>query len=230
MGSKLKTGKSLLNTGTSLFLGTPPRAIFTTVAAAVILIQAAITVHGDHIGNQPDRVASAPPHGDGRFLISGVQLVLMQKQIKTLAELEEEAVAFVKALAPKDASATLVTLSGELGAGKTAFTKALAHALGVEEVVTSPTFVLEKIYPIRKLEDSRSNGASLQFKRLIHIDAYRLEKGADLAPLGFDELMSDACNLILLEWPEKVSDALLTPAMRISFVTNPDGSRTITYG
>ena len=70
----------------------------------------------------------------------------MQKEIKTLAELEEEAKRFVNTLAPSQRDATLVTLVGELGAGKTAFTKAVAHALGVEEIITSPTFVLEKIY------------------------------------------------------------------------------------
>lgn len=153
----------------------------------------------------------------------------MQKEIKTLSELEEEAKRFVMALAPSPRGAVLVTLAGELGAGKTAFVKAVAKVLGVEEVVNSPTFVLEKIYPVRKLEDSRSNGASPHFKRLVHIDAYRLDKGDDLAPLGFDELMKDSGNLILLEWPEKVSDSLPTPAVRIFLAANPDCSRTISY-
>ena len=114
----------------------------------------------------------------------------------------------------------LVTLSGELGAGKTAFTKAVARALGVEEIVTSPTFVLEKIYllPDKKL-----------FKRLIHIDAYRLEKGADLIPLCFDKLMQDSGNLILLEWPERVADALLVPSKKVFFTARSDGSRSISY-
>ena len=115
---------------------------------------------------------------------------------------------------------TLVTLSGELGAGKTAFTKTVAHALGVEEIVTSHTFVLEKNYPL----------SGQLFKRLIHIDAYRLEKGEDLAPLGFDELMQDSGNLILLEWPEKVARALPEPSVKISIIANPDGSRIISYG
>ena len=144
----------------------------------------------------------------------------MQKEIKTLAELEEETERFVETLAPKDASAILVTLSGELGAGKTAFVKAVANVLDVEEVVTSPTFVLEKIYSL----------SNKQFKRLVHLDAYRLEKGSDLTPLGFNELMRDSGNLILLEWPEKVSDALPNPAIKISLVANPDGSRTLSYG
>jgi len=145
----------------------------------------------------------------------------MQREIKTLAELEEEAGRFVNALAPKDASATLATLSGELGAGKTAFTKAVANALGIEEIVTSPTFVLEKIYQL--------GGLASKFVRLVHIDAYRLENGVDLAPLGFDELMKDSGNLILLEWPEKVADALPEPSVRISLTANHDGSRTISY-
>jgi len=148
----------------------------------------------------------------------------MQKEIKTLAELEEEAGRFVGTLAPGETEAMLVTLSGELGAGKTAFTKAVAHALGVEEVITSPTFVLEKIYLLPP-----NKGSLTSFIRLIHIDAYRLEKGADLTALGFDELLQDAGNLILLEWPEKVADALPVPAVQISLVANPDGSRILSY-
>ncbi len=148
----------------------------------------------------------------------------MKKEIQTLAELEADAGRFVESLTPATRGATLVTLSGELGAGKTAFTKAIAYALGVEEVVTSPTFILEKIYLLPKRGHPMST-----FKRLIHLDAYRLEKGADLVALGLGELMKDSNNLILLEWPEKVSDALPPPAVRISLVANLDGSRTISY-
>ena len=143
----------------------------------------------------------------------------MERLIETLLELEEEATRFIRTLVPQKGRATLVTLRGELGAGKTAFTQAVARALGVAEIVTSPTFVLEKIYLL----------SGRQFKRLIHIDAYRLEKGSELAPLGFDELMHDEGNLILLEWPEKVADALPAPAIRISFVVHPNESRTISY-
>jgi tRNA threonylcarbamoyladenosine biosynthesis protein TsaE len=145
----------------------------------------------------------------------------MEKVIRTLAELEEEVARFVGGLAPGPRGATLVTLSGELGAGKTAFTKAVAKTCGIEETVTSPTFVLEKMYILPE---------GMSFKRLVHIDAYRLEKGADLAPLGFDELMRDSGNLILLEWPEKVRDALPAALLSISLVAHSDGSRTISYG
>ncbi len=146
----------------------------------------------------------------------------MEITIRTLPELEAEAARFAASLASREEGATLVTLSGELGAGKTAFTKALAAALGVEETVTSPTFVLEKIY---KLGHPMS-----KFKHLIHIDAYRLESGAELAALGFDEILLDAGNLVVFEWPERAGDALPAPAVRVSLVVNEDGSRTISYG
>lgn len=145
----------------------------------------------------------------------------MEKTVQDLREFEAEAARFVAALTPEEKSATLVTLSGDLGAGKTAFTKALARELGVTEVVNSPTFVLEKIYQL----DSGKN-----FKRLIHIDAYRLEQGSDLAPLGFDESMKDADNLIVLEWPEKVVDALPAAAVKISIEALTGGARKIMYG
>jgi tRNA threonylcarbamoyladenosine biosynthesis protein TsaE len=144
----------------------------------------------------------------------------MDKVIHDLAELTDEASSFVTSLIPRTRGATLVTLSGELGAGKTAFTKAIAIACGVKETVTSPTFVLEKIYTLPP---------SAQFKRLVHIDAYRLEEGDSLHTLDFVTLMQDPSNLIVLEWPEKVGDALPFPAVRILLVAHEDGSRTITY-
>lgn len=144
----------------------------------------------------------------------------METSVETLADFEAEAARFSASLVPNE-RATLVTLSGELGAGKTAFAKAVAKYLGVEETVTSPTFVLEKIYLL--------GGSTSTFKRLVHIDAYRLERGSDLSPLGFDELLQDSGNLILLEWPEKVSDALPVPTVKISITPHADGSRTISY-
>lgn len=145
----------------------------------------------------------------------------MEKSVQSLAEFEAEASRFVGSLDKRGQGATLITLSGELGAGKTAFAKAAARSLGVEETVHSPTFVLEKIYLL-------PSGQS--FKRLVHIDAYRLSKGSELEALGFDGLMRDADTLILLEWPERVADALPVPAVQISFTVLSNGSRMISYG
>jgi tRNA threonylcarbamoyladenosine biosynthesis protein TsaE len=137
----------------------------------------------------------------------------------SLAAFNEAAAAFVKALHPKEAGATLVTLSGELGAGKTAFVKAVAGAFGIDADVTSPTFVLMKSYPI-------TNGA---FKTLVHIDAYRLKNGGELSALRFHELLQDTGNLILLEWPEKVPDGLPPADASISIRTLTGEERELSY-
>jgi tRNA threonylcarbamoyladenosine biosynthesis protein TsaE len=144
----------------------------------------------------------------------------MAVKVQNLEEFEREAVRAVEALTPK-AEATLVTLSGELGAGKTAFTKAAAKHFGSTEIVNSPTFVLEKIY---KLPPDKL------FKRFVHIDAYRLENGDELSPLGFSELMKNSETIIFLEWPEKVEEALPVPALAVTIEARADGSRIISYG
>jgi tRNA threonylcarbamoyladenosine biosynthesis protein TsaE len=159
---------------------------------------------------------------NGRIFYSAVQFSSMSKTINSLDELASEATTFAHTLKPHTHMATLVTLSGELGAGKTAFTKAVAQAFGIAEVVNSPTFVLEKIYQV-------PTASSNAFSRLIHIDAYRLETGADLKPLAFEEFMKDSQNLIFVEWPEKVADLLPEASVRIALELLPGGSRTISY-
>lgn len=146
----------------------------------------------------------------------------MEKTLADLAALQEEAARFVATLAPREDHALLVTLSGELGAGKTSFTQGMARALGIEESVTSPTFVLEKIYELPK-ESGRG------FMRLAHLDAYRLEGGAALRPLGFHELYADPKTLIVLEWPERVAAALPAGPVRIALAVSPEKGRVITY-
>ena len=142
----------------------------------------------------------------------------MEKQVPTLEALNKLSQELIALLTPGE-TATFITLSGELGAGKTTLTQHLAQALGIAESVTSPTFVLEKIYEL-------SHSAFLKF---IHIDAYRLTGGKDLDALNFEELLSEPTNLIVLEWPEKVADALPTPTIAIGLTPHEDGSRTVTY-
>lgn len=142
------------------------------------------------------------------------------RTIEDLAALENEAAAFVETLLPKGESATLVTLSGELGAGKTAFSQAIARALGVTDPVTSPTFVLAKSYTLPE---------GLAFTQLLHIDAYRLKEGKDLGPIGLPEAMQDTGTLVLLEWPEMVADGLPEADVKITLEALPDGTRSISY-
>lgn len=130
----------------------------------------------------------------------------MQLHSQTSEELQRHAGNFVASLSPQ-AQATVVTLSGELGAGKTTFAQGMAKALGIEEVVTSPTFVIEKIYAL----------SGQKFSHLIHIDAYRLKEARDLRVIGWDEIVPNSGNLIVLEWPERVPELIPEGAVQIRF-------------
>lgn len=112
--------------------------------------------------------------------------------------------------------ATVVGLYGNLGAGKTTFTQCISKTLGVEETVTSPTFVIEKIYEL----------TGQKFTHLIHIDAYRIEKSDELLHLGWQDIISDPHNLILIEWPERVAD-IMPEHIRVNLSHISEGSREI---
>lgn len=117
-----------------------------------------------------------------------------------------EAKDFIQSI-KKGEKATVVGLSGDLGAGKTTFTQKVAKELDISDDVTSPTFVIQKLYDI----------PSGEFRRLIHIDAYRLEGGEDLERLGFLDLLEDPDNLIMIEWPENVKDVLPSDIITLNF-------------
>ncbi len=136
------------------------------------------------------------------------------------SEMPKKAADFVATLKPGK-TATVVTLSGELGAGKTTFAKGIAKSLGVDETVSSPTFVIEKIYSLK----------DQLFSRLIHIDAYRLKDVHELETIGWQGIVADLENIIVLEWPEGVPSAIPKDAIGIRFDIEGDGRIiTFTYG
>ena len=107
--------------------------------------------------------------------------------------------------------ATIITLSGDLGAGKTTLTQEVARRLGVIGEITSPTFVIMKRYEINHTH----------FKNLIHIDAYRLNSDAELLTLGFQEISENKDNLIFIEWPERVPACTQNSACQV-FLSHVD--------
>lgn len=113
--------------------------------------------------------------------------------------------------------ATVVFLYGDLGAGKTTFTKRLVEYLGLNINITSPTFVILKNY----------NFPLLNFEHLIHIDAYRLDSYIDLKKIKFDEYLGDNKNLIFIEWPEKIKDGQLIADIKIFFEHGDDKENRI---
>jgi len=94
----------------------------------------------------------------------------------------------------KDMRAIIFALQGEMGTGKTIFTKGLAKAMGINELVTSPTFAIENEY-----EDGK--------EKLFHFDAWRLEKTDELRALGFEDLIKNK-SVISIEWAERVADVV----------------------
>lgn len=140
-------------------------------------------------------------------------------QLNSIPELELEVKRMLELLTPGADSATVVTLSGGLGAGKTTFAKILAKQLAVDEDVTSPTFVIERIYQLP---------AGQKFARLIHIDAYRLASAHDLEVLGWKDVIKDPSNLILVEWPEMVEGAIPDGAIRVKIEWISETERDIT--
>ncbi|MGM0439252.1 MAG: tRNA (adenosine(37)-N6)-threonylcarbamoyltransferase complex ATPase subunit type 1 TsaE [Patescibacteria group bacterium] len=115
--------------------------------------------------------------------------------IKTESEKETKNLAkkIAKSINKNKDRATVLLLKGELGSGKTTFTKGFANEFGIDDI-TSPTFVIMKKY---KLENNK-------FDRLYHIDCYRIEEKTNLNELNFDKLLTDKDNIILIEWPERL--------------------------
>ncbi len=116
-----------------------------------------------------------------------------------------------------DKKAIVIGLIGDLGSGKTIFTKGFAKGLGIRENITSPTFVLMRIYSLRVTH----------YSRFIHIDAYRLKNSKDLINLGFKNLIRDSKNIILIEWADRVRKILPKNSIRIKFEHKDKNKRKI---
>ncbi len=83
--------------------------------------------------------------------------------------------------------ALVIGLEGDLGGGKTTFLQGFAKGLGIQEKITSPTFVIIK-----------------RFGRFYHIDCYRIQKPKEILDLGFKKIISDPRNIVAVEWADKV--------------------------
>jgi len=121
----------------------------------------------------------------------------------------------------KNKRSIIFALQGEMGTGKTQFTKGLAKAMGIKELITSPTFALENEYHNNSI-------------KLFHFDAWRLEKSTELETLGFNKLIKDK-EVVSIEWAERVADTIrkfddeaVIIWVKIEF-GNKDNERIITW-
>ncbi|MFA6301365.1 MAG: tRNA (adenosine(37)-N6)-threonylcarbamoyltransferase complex ATPase subunit type 1 TsaE [Candidatus Paceibacterota bacterium] len=144
----------------------------------------------------------------------------MKKVSKNIKETTEIAKTFLdKILKDKKNTekATIVCLSGNLGAGKTAFTQGVAKHLGVKSKVVSPTFVIYKKYPLK----------NKKHKYLFHLDAYRLKNEKELLHLDWNKIVSDNENLVIVEWPENVKKVIPKYAKYIYISNDKNDSRIL---
>ena len=124
---------------------------------------------------------------------------------------ETEALGF--ALAKKLQPGTVIAYTGDLGAGKTAFTRGLARGLGIREPVTSPTYTIVNEYLSGRLP-------------LFHFDMYRLSCSDDLFDIGWEDYLERG-GVCAVEWSENVADAM-TGAICICIEKTGEDSRRIT--
>jgi len=139
--------------------------------------------------------------------------------------------------------ALVITLSGELGSGKTTFTQGFAAGLGIKRCITSPTFVLMQRYALKKHSfaplDSKTSGfknkgkkkdsssfgrySSMRgenltgFKNFYHIDCYRIKKAEEFSKFGLKQILENSENVVLIEWPERIKKTLPRGFMTIAF-------------
>lgn len=106
----------------------------------------------------------------------------------------------------------LITLTGDLGAGKTTFTKGIGRGLKIKKVINSPTFTIVKVY----------HGTL----PLYHFDAYRLEDNDN--ELGFEE-MFESGGISVVEWPQFIEDILPQERLDIEILKNEDNSRSFVF-
>lgn len=122
---------------------------------------------------------------------------------------EQETYDFAKKFAAALKGGEIIGLVGDLGAGKTVFTKGLAAGLGVKQTIISPTFVIMKVY--------KANHPKI--KHFVHIDAYRLQSAQNLTAIGADEYFNKPDTVMIIEWADLIKEALPITA-KLFFIAN----------
>lgn len=125
----------------------------------------------------------------------------------------EETYALGKSFGEKAQSGQIFALSGDLGVGKTVFTKGFAKGLGIDDDITSPTFTIVQEYHSGRLP-------------LYHFDAYRIADPDEMLEIGFDEYL-DSDGVCLIEWPENIDDLL--PANTTKVTIEKDLEKGLDY-
>lgn len=137
-------------------------------------------------------------------------------KIELVTNSANDTIEFGKSVARAVEKGAVISLVGDLGAGKTTFTKGVARGLGIMDNVTSPTFTILNEYVGEE-------------KKLYHFDFYRIEDPDELVELGFEDYFPSADGLTIVEWAEKAPSVLPKKFYQISFEKIDDDKRKIVF-
>ena len=135
----------------------------------------------------------------------------MEIRITDIEHIREAAQEFIKHIGDH----RVFAFYGKMGAGKTTFIKAICEELGVEDVITSPTFAIVNEYTTGEVT-------------IYHFDFYRVKKLEEAYDMGYEEYFYSGA-LCFIEWPELIEDILPDDAVRVSISEQEDGSRLVTF-
>lgn len=137
----------------------------------------------------------------------------MKISIKSLDSIHEAAREFIKNMG----TGHVFAFYGKMGAGKTTFIKAVCEELGVDDVITSPTFAIVNDYTSSK-DDSH----------IFHFDFYRIKKLEEVYDMGYEDYFYSG-SLCFIEWPELIEDILPGDAVKVTVTQNEDGDRVVEF-
>lgn len=137
----------------------------------------------------------------------------MEIKITSLNDIDNAAKAFVEAMDQN----TVFAFYGKMGAGKTTFIKAVCEALGVTEVVNSPTFSIVNEYR------SETTG-----ELIYHFDFYRIKKLDEVYDMGYEDYLYSGA-VCFIEWPELIEELLPGDALKVEIAEQEDGSRIVKF-
>lgn len=137
----------------------------------------------------------------------------MEIRINSLADINEAAKTFVENMG----DGKVFAFYGKMGAGKTTFVKAVCKCLGVEDVITSPTFAIVNEYTSATTGDA-----------IYHFDFYRIKKLEEVYDMGYEDYFYGG-SLCFLEWPELIEDLLPEDATKVTIEETENGARVVKF-
>lgn len=137
----------------------------------------------------------------------------MEIRINSLAEINEAAKTFIENMG----DSKVFAFYGKMGAGKTTFIKAICEELGVDDVITSPTFAIVNEYQSSTTGDS-----------IFHFDFYRIKKLEEVYDMGYEDYFYGG-SLCFLEWPELIDELLPEDAKKVTIEETEDGGRVVKF-